>query len=150
MTVSIRAIAPADEAVWRELWTGYLEFYESRVSEEVYASTFARFFDEGRYEPNCMLAEIDGKVVGLVHYLLHRHCWKIEDACYLQDLFTTPGARGSGAGRALITGVYAEADRLNAPQVYWTTQTFNQTARKLYDDVGQLTPFIKYQRPADN
>ncbi|MGI9368151.1 MAG: GNAT family N-acetyltransferase, partial [Ruegeria sp.] len=50
-------------------------------------------------------------------------------------------------GRALIEAVYAEADRQGSPSVYWLTQDFNDTARKLYDRVGKLTPFIRYQRP---
>ena len=55
-------------------------------------------------------------------------------------------ARGTGAGRALIEGVYKTADKNGTPNVYWTTQHFNETARKLYDRIGDLTPFIKYQR----
>ena len=48
---------------------------------------------------------------------------------------------------ALIKAVYLAADKAGAPQVYWLTQDFNQAARKLYDRVGQLTPFIRYDRP---
>ena len=47
-----------------------------------------------------------------------------------------------GVGRALIEAVYAAG----APSVYWTTQDYNHTARQLYDRIGQLTLFIKYQR----
>jgi GNAT superfamily N-acetyltransferase len=83
-----------------------------------------------------------------VHYLFHRHGWKIENTCYLQDLFTAPDARGRGVARALIEAVYTEADRQGAPVVYWLTQDFNHTARALYDKVAVKTPFIKYQRPS--
>ena len=79
-------------------------------------------------------------------YLFHRHCWKIENVCYLQDLYADPSARGMGVGRALIEAVYEQADAAGAPSVYWMTQEFNHTARQLYDRIGQLTPFIKYQR----
>ena len=34
MAIEIRPLTAADEPVWRDLWTGYLEFYESSVSEE--------------------------------------------------------------------------------------------------------------------
>ena len=54
---------------------------------------------------------------------------------------------GRGVGRALINGVYAAADAAGAPAVYWLTQDFNKAGRMLYDKVGVLTPFIKYQRP---
>ena len=84
--------------------------------------------------------------LGLTHYLFHRHAWKEEKVCYLQDLFARPEARGTGVGRALIQAVYDEADRLGAPSVYWLTKEFNHPARQLYDRIGTLTPFIKYSR----
>ena len=86
-------------------------------------------------------------LAGLTHYLFHRHAWKVERVCYLQDLYARPETRGNGVGRALIQAVYDEANRQEAPAVYWLTQDFNHTARKLYDRIGKLTPFLKYQRP---
>ena len=71
----------------------------------------------------------------------------MENVCYLQDLYATPESRGTGVGRALIEAVYAAADTAGAPSVYWLTQDFNETARKLYDRIGVKTPFIKYSRP---
>lgn len=148
MNTSIRPVRREDEDQWRVLWTGYLDFYESSVADGVYRSTFDRFFETGAYEPRCLVAERDGYLVGIVHYMAHRHCWKLGDVCYLQDLFASPDVRGTGVGRALIEAVYAKADENGWENVYWMTQHFNETGRRLYDRVGSLTPFIKYQRPA--
>ncbi|MBY8976933.1 GNAT family N-acetyltransferase [Rhodobacteraceae bacterium NNCM2] len=144
--LKIRPLTAADEAEWRVLWTGYLEFYETSVPEEVYQSTFARLLGDDAQDFHCFVAEKDGALIGLTHYLFHRHCWRIENVIYLQDLFVSEAARGTGAGRALIEAVYAAADAAGCPSVYWLTQDFNHTARKLYDRIGTLTPFIKYQR----
>ncbi|WP_404934370.1 GNAT family N-acetyltransferase [Nitratireductor sp. L15S-10] len=144
--ISIRPLARTDEPEWRRLWTAYLEFYKTSVPEEVYATTWRRLFDNGEYEPNGLIAEIDGKPVGLVHYMFHRTCWTVGNNCYLQDLYTDPSVRGQGIGRALIEAVYEKADQAGAANVYWMTQDFNETARKLYDRIAKLTPFIKYQR----
>ena len=144
--VLIRPIEARDRDEWQVLWTDYLAFYESSVAPEIYDSTFARFFADGDYEPRAFVAELDGRLVGLVHYIPHRHCWLVENICYLQDLFAAETVRGKGVGRALIEAVYAEADRQGWGRVYWNTQHFNETARKLYDRVATLTPFIKYQR----
>jgi len=144
--VTIRPLARADHAEWRRLWHDYLAFYETDVAPQVYDTTWERLFDEGRYEPNGLIAEVDGKAVGLVHYILHRTCWAVGDNCYLQDLYADPHIRGAGVGRALIEAVYAKADAAGAANVYWMTQHFNDTARKLYDRIAKLTPFIKYQR----
>ena len=145
--IIIRPLKAADEQQWRILWHDYLEFYQTSLPEEVYISSFARLLGDDPQDFNGLVAELDGKLVGLTHYLLHRHGWKIENTCYLQDLYADPGVRGKGIGRALIEGVYAAADAAGAPAVYWLTQDFNTEARKLYDRIAVLTPFIKYQRP---
>ena len=145
-SVIIRPLTPADEAHWRRLWTGYLDYYETKVPQEVYQSTFARLLGDDPQDFTCLIAELDGKPVGLTHYLFHRHAWKIENVCYLQDLYADPDVRGKGIGRALIEAVYAAADRAGNPSVYWLTQDSNATARKLYDRIGKLSPFIRYNR----
>ncbi|MCA0994305.1 GNAT family N-acetyltransferase [Alloyangia pacifica] len=146
-SVIIRPLRAEDEAAWRALWTGYLTFYETSVPEEVYAATFERLLGEDPQDFSCLVAESEGALIGLVHFLFHRHCWRIENVCYLQDLYAAPEARGKGVGRALIEAVYAAADAAGAPTVYWLTQEFNHTARQLYDRIGTETSFIKYQRP---
>lgn len=143
----IRALRADDRSQWAELWTGYLDYYETSVAPEVYDSTFARLLSDDQHEFHALVAEVDGRLVGLTHYLFHRHAWKLENVCYLQDLYTRPETRGTGVGRALIEAVYGAADANAAPAVYWLTQDFNSTARQLYDRIGVLTPFIRYNRP---
>jgi len=142
----IRPLTAADEAEWHRLWTAYLQFYKTTVPEAVYASTFARLLGDDPRDFNALVAEVDGQLLGLTHYLFHRHAWKIEDVCYLQDLYVDPQARGTGLGRKLIEAVYARADAAGAPAVYWLTQDFNHEARRLYDRIAQVTPFIRYVR----
>lgn len=145
----IRPIEASDEAEWRRLWTAYLEFYESSVPEEVYRSSFDRMLAGNAgasHEFRGLIATLDGKPVGLVHFLFHRHGWRIDNVCYLQDLYADPEVRGQGIGRALIEAVYKAADEEGCPSVYWLTQDFNVTARRLYDRIAKVTPFIKYAR----
>lgn len=147
MTCTVRPLTRDDEADWRRLWRAYLEFYETEVPEEVYATFFERLLGDNPQDFHGLIAEVDGKPVGLTHYLFHRHGWKIENVCYLQDLYADSDVRGTGIGRALIEAVYQAADAEGAPSVYWLTQDFNTEARKLYDRIGQVSPFIKYGRP---
>lgn len=142
----VRPVEARDQAEWRRLWTGYLEFYETSVPEDVYQTYFARLLGDDPQDYHGLVAEQDGRLVGLTHYLFHRHGWKIENVVYLQDLYVDPETRGTGAGRALIEAVYAAADAAGCPSVYWLTQDFNATARQLYDRIANLTPFLKYQR----
>lgn len=144
---TVRALCAEDRTGWAEMWTDYLTFYKTSVPDPVYDSTFERLLSDDPGEFSAFVAEQNGRLVGLTHYLFHRHAWKIENVCYLQDLYARPETRGTGVGRALIEAVYAEADAQGAPTVYWLTQDFNETARKLYDRIANVTPFIKYQRP---
>ncbi len=103
----VRPVRPEDREQWQPLWDGYNLFYERVLPDEITEMTWAHFFNAD--EPVfAAVAERDGKLVGLVHYLHHRNTTMIEDICYLQDLFTAPEARGTGVGRALIEHVYGE------------------------------------------
>ena len=147
MQITIRPLLTEDRPEWAEMWTEYLTFYKSSVADTVYDATFDRLLSDDPGEFSCFVAEQENRLVGFTHYLFHRHAWKIENVCYLQDLYARPTVRGTGVGRALIEAVYAEADAQSAPAVYWMTQDFNETARKLYDRIANVTPFIRYQRP---
>jgi GNAT superfamily N-acetyltransferase len=145
-TYDIRPIRPADRTDWDRLWTAYLAFYETTLPRAVYDATFARLTGDDP-KMNGLIATTPDGAQGLVHYIFHDHCWRPEGVTYLQDLFVDPEARGTGLGRALIEAVYAAADAAGRPSVYWLTQDFNTTARRLYDNVGRLSPFIRYNRP---
>lgn len=143
----IRPLRAEDRTDWGALWRGYLQFYETEVAEDVYEATWTRLLsgEEGEYS-GLIARAAGGEALGIAHFLFHRHCWRIENVCYLQDLFVAANARGGGVGEALIRAVYDAADAQGAGDVYWTTQHFNTSARALYDRVGRLTPFIKYSR----
>ncbi|MCL4189913.1 MAG: GNAT family N-acetyltransferase [Rhodobacteraceae bacterium] len=142
----LRAPAAADRAAWEDLWSRYLAFYDTRLPGAVHDATFARLLAPGPDGPFGLIAWQGGRPVGLVHWLYHLHCWRIDRACYLQDLFVDEAARGGGVGRALIGAVCAAADAAGAPGVYWLTQENNTRARALYDRVARLTPFVRYVR----
>jgi GNAT superfamily N-acetyltransferase len=145
--ISIRPVQETDYDEWHRLFTAYLVFYETQVPPEVYTSSFQRLLGNDSHDFHGALACADGQPVGLVHYLYHRHMWKVENVCYLQDLYADPEVRGTGVGRKLIEHVYAHADAAGCPAVYWLTQEHNETARKLYDRIARVTPFIRYNRP---
>lgn len=147
MGLIVRPLTRDDGPHWSVLWRAYLAFYETEVPQEVYDTYFERLLGDDPQDYHGLIAELDETPIGLTHYLFHRHGWKIENVCYLQDLYAAPEVRGRGVGRALIEAVYAAADAAGAPAVYWLTQNFNAEARKLYDRIGVVTPFIKYARP---
>jgi GNAT superfamily N-acetyltransferase len=146
---TVRPLAREDYAAWRPLWDGYNAFYgrqgDTALPEHITQSTLQRFFDPA--EPVlALVAEHEGAVVGLAHYLYHRSMTKIEPVCYLSDLFTAHALRGQGIGRALIEGVCAAAKAAGAARVYWQTHESNAAGRLLYDKVARHHGFIVYSR----
>lgn len=115
------------------------------MPDVVTRATWSRFFDPS--EPmHALVAERDGVMLGLVHYLYHRSTSMLMPTCYLQDLFTLPAARGQGVGRALIEAVYAAAREAGVDRVYWQTHNTNAAGRLLYDKVAENGGFIVYRK----
>ena len=140
----VRPVALEDFDRWLPLWDGYNAFYErsgpTALARDITEMTWVRFFDS--YEPvHALVAELDGGLVGLAHYLFHRDTIMIGPTCYLQDLFTMEGLRGKGVGRALIEAVGERARVAGCSGIYWHTHETNATARKLYDKVAELSGF---------
>jgi GNAT superfamily N-acetyltransferase len=145
MTIEIRVPGRDERAAWQPLWAAYLEFYKTSVPMQVYDTTWSRLHDPA--EPMGLLgAYVEGKLLGIVHYLYHRSCWTIGNYCYLQDLFVAEEARGRGLGRALIEAVYAKARADGASRVHWLTHETNATARALYDTLADRPGFIQYRK----
>ena len=84
-TLSIRPVALDDYDQWLPLWDGYNTFYgrsgPTALDPEITRMTWARFFDA--YEPvHALVAERDGQLLGLTHYLFHRSTTAIMPSCY--------------------------------------------------------------------
>ena len=142
---TVRPLAAADKPAWLKLWAGYLEFYKTGLPPDVTEAAFERLTgaDEDMFG---LVAEQDGRIVGIAHGILHRSTWAKGLYLYLNDLFVSPDVRGSGAGRALIGAVYAHADAIGVERVYWLTHETNTTARRLYDSLAFNDGFLEYRR----
>src|SRR3984957_7748019 len=138
----VRAIERRDREQWTPLWRGYLEFYRAPWSDEVANLTFARIFDP--LEPvHAIVADRDGELIGLTHYLFQRSTWLINSQCYLQDLYVSEAARGSGVARALIAAV---VDLPKAPPTALVSRNTHERhggARRLVFAVAEAAAFIQ-------
>jgi GNAT superfamily N-acetyltransferase len=145
----VRPVETTDFDRWKLLWDGYNAFYcrkgETALRDEITRTTWARFFDA--YEPvHALVAEQEGRLLGLVHYIFHRSTIALTTNCYLQDLFTLESARGQGVGRALIEEVYRRAQVAGSSRVYWHTHETNATAMQLYNKVAEHSGFVVYRK----
>ncbi|AKJ30121.1 GNAT family N-acetyltransferase [Caldimonas brevitalea] len=143
MPPHIVPLQPDHRDAWERLARGYKDFYRTPTSDEEYEAAWQRLLQQR--DVFGLGAVLDGQLVGLAHYLFHGSTWSPR-VCYLQDLFTSPEARGQGVARMLIEAVADEARRHGAARYYWLTQEHNETARKLYDQVAKYNGFIRYDQ----
>jgi GNAT superfamily N-acetyltransferase len=144
----IRPVTPEDRAVWEELFGAYAAFYKTSTTAEAKAAVWAWIFAES---PDfwCDLAEVDGKIVGMVQYQLMHRSLSGQKVCYLSDLFVRPEVRGGGMGRAMIDHVIDFARERGISNVRWLTQEFNYAGRRLYDSYRPKSDFILYSVPVE-
>lgn len=150
-TVKIREIERNDFSEWEILWDEYNKFYgrfgDTALPHEITEKTWNRFFDNA--EPVfCLVAELDGKLVGIVHFIFHRNTTIIENTCYLQDLFVSEIHRGKSIGKYLIDAVCENAIKSGTKRVYWHTHESNTQAMRLYDKIAKKTGFLLYSKSA--
>lgn len=143
--ILVTPFRPGDRARWAELWRGYLDFYETSLSDAIYELTWARLMEAKTiFGFGARLDGLDAPLVGITHYLFHDHAWSPKQVCYLQDLFVDAMLRGAGCGRALIDRVAQAARERDCLRLYWTTKEDNATARRLYDRLAKFNGFIRY------
>jgi len=140
---TIRAALPSDEAVWRQLWQGYCDFYRAQLAEEVTERNWKRILDPDS-QIMCVVAEVDGHVYGFAHCVVHENTWETQAVCYLEDLFVLPSARRRGVASALIEWLRNAMRAEGWARLYWVTRADNTEARHLYDRFAQADGFVRY------
>ncbi len=146
MPILIRGMQMDDRAQWLAAWRDFRSGETDKpLPEELIETTWRRFLT-----PDVPLhaagAFEDGQMLGFVHYLFHYSVSSIGPLCYLQTLYTAPGARGKGIGRSLIETVCTAAKEAGSPRVYWQMHADNAAARILYEKVAERTDFVQYRK----
>jgi len=145
----IRPVALGDFPRWNALWEAYNALYgrvgDTALPVETTQVTWSRFFDAA--EPvHALVAEQDGDLVGLAHYLFYRSTIQIAPVCYLQDLYTAGPARCQGVGRGLVQAVSEQARAAGAGKVYWQAHEGNSACQTLLDKLADREEAILYRK----
>lgn len=146
--VTCRPPVDTDKERWAELFRGYMDFYHVPSDDEVVERVWRWLFDP-THEVNGLVAEFDGRVVGLAHYQPMARTLGGNEVGYLSDLFTDPDCRGQGVGRALIDACLDVARQRGWPVLRWFTQEYNYAGRRLYDTYAPKSDFIVYMVKTD-
>ena len=139
----IRPVQLSDYDAWAVLHRGYRDFYEHPDDDSAIERVWAWLMDDS-HEVTGLVAEVDGRLVGITHYRRFARPSSGTVGIYLDDLFTSEDARGHGVGRALIGAVTDIARAEGCSVVRWITSESNTQARILYDAVATAMPLVTY------
>ena len=133
--VKTRAAEARDLEAVAALFDAYRQFYEKPAD-----LALARRFITDRFqrqESVILVAEnASGEIVGFTQ-LYPAFCSVLADRTYvLYDLFVTPSARGTGAGRALMEAAEAHGRKTGAARLQLETAKTNTIGQSLYESCG--------------
>ncbi|RUN74844.1 GNAT family N-acetyltransferase [Sphingomonas sp. TF3] len=85
-----------------------------------------------------VIAELDGKPVGMALFFHNFSTWTGWRGLYLEDLYVTPEARGAGVGKALLKHLAALAVARGCTRFEWSVLDWNEKAIAFYRSMGAL------------
>lgn len=142
--VVVRAVAQADREAWDRLYRGYAAFYEVEQSAEMRDRVWGWLHDPAHECEGLVAQGDDAALLGLTHFRPFARPLSATTGCFLDDLFVTPEARGTGAAALLIEAVREIAAARGWSVVRWITREDNYRARGLYDRVATRTDWVTY------
>lgn len=136
MTVTIREAAPGDVATVLR-FAKELAAYEREPDAVV--TTEAMMHEAlfgARPMAEALIAERDGAPVGFAVFHHTFSTWTGRRGIWLDDLYVTPEARGSGAGRALLRHLAGICLDRDCARFEWWVLDWNAPAIGFYDSIG--------------
>ncbi len=142
---TVRRVRAQDGPQWARLYAAYRAFYEMPEQPDVVATAWGWVLGEQHGMTGLVATAPDGTtLLGLANLRTFARPTTGTQGLYLDDLFTDPSARRSGAGGALLEAAAALAAQRGASVVRWITATDNATARAVYDKHATATPWVTY------
>jgi GNAT superfamily N-acetyltransferase len=141
---AVRALESRDRDAWQVLYSGYGDFYQTPLSDEKADRVWAWLMDPGYEAFGLVAVDENDSPVALAHYRQFARLLADGTGIYLDDLFTAPAARGTGAGTALIGRLEQIAHECGAGIVRWITASDNVVGQKLYDRLATRTQWVTY------
>jgi ribosomal protein S18 acetylase RimI-like enzyme len=131
--VEVRLAKRGDEAAVAALIGAFRDFYgESAPPDEEIARLVAKLIDDARTA--FLLA--GEPAVGIAQLRFRPSVWTGTEDAWLEDMFVTPGARRSGAGRRLAEACIEHARARGCRRVQLDANERNEAAIALYESLG--------------
>lgn len=127
--INIRPAGAEDLAAMHALMYELAVYEQSPESVEATVEEYRQDFGKGLFEG--LIAESEGRVVGMALYFMAYSSWKGK-MLYLDDLVVTEAYRRRGIGQLLLDAFLAEARRRGCRLAKWQVLDWNQPAVDFY------------------
>ena len=96
---------------------------------------------------HALMCEKDGDPIGFAVYFFNYSTWQGKKGLYLEDLYVSEKARGSGAGKALMKRLAQIAVENDCGRFEWSVLDWNTPAIAVYEALGAKpkSEWIGYQ-----
>lgn len=132
----IRPAAPADVATILRFVCELAEYEREPDAVEATEAMLAEALFGDRPAAEAVIAEGEGDAIGFALFFHNFSTWTGRRGLYLEDLYVTPEARGSGAGRALLAHLAALALDRGCARFEWSVLDWNEPAIGFYRALG--------------
>ncbi|RAS15649.1 GNAT family N-acetyltransferase [Paraburkholderia bryophila] len=136
MTIHIRRAHAADAALILRFITE-LAVYE-KAEHEVVASVedVETSLFSATATAKALICEMDGEPIGFCVYFHSYSTWLGKHGLYLEDLYVSPAARGSGAGKRMLRHLAQIACESGCGRFEWSVLDWNEPAIGFYEAIG--------------
>ncbi len=136
MSVTVRAAVPDDAAELCRLIRLLAEYEKMGDKCTADPESIRRMMSEENGLGG-LIAEFDGKAVGMAVYSLYRLAtFSGKRVLYIEDIFVEQSRRGSGIGKALFEKLKDTAAALDCIKIEWKCLAWNDNARGFYEKQG--------------
>jgi GNAT superfamily N-acetyltransferase len=137
MTYRVRPAVVADAATILRFITELAVYekagHEVEATEETVA---ASLFGPQSVTRAAICESPDGTPAGFAVWFMSYSTWQAKNGLYLEDLYVTPGHRGSGAGKLLLRHLAGIAVAEGCGRFEWSVLDWNEPAIRVYEAIG--------------
>lgn len=142
---SVRDAREGDRDAFLAMWADFVATFPSEPGNPAIGELNWRRISSPDPTLHCLLAmDEGGDPLGFTLYLAFPFTWSRGDACYLQDIYVRPEARGRGAAQAMIGNLRRRGLERGWFKIFWMTQPDNFAAQRVYDKVARRMDYLRY------
>lgn len=147
--LTLSVVGEADLAELLPLMRGYCDFYRVNPGDEELAAMSRSLIADPGEGLQLIARDDDATPVGFATIFWTWQTLYAARVGVLNDLFVVPAARGTGAGRALITAGLQQCRQRSVAKLVWETAPDNTVAQRLYDALGaEKSTWLTYELDA--